>query len=82
LNFFAVLFGVVAMAAISSGPGQEEGVAPYVTFPSNSTFFYDVPQEEVSPMCNVNFGNNNGSNATSSLTSPVKYLADYNFLSE
>eukprot|EP00577_Skeletonema_sp_RCC1716_P002630 CAMPEP_0113383242 /NCGR_PEP_ID=MMETSP0013_2-20120614/6257_1 /TAXON_ID=2843 ORGANISM="Skeletonema costatum, Strain 1716" /NCGR_SAMPLE_ID=MMETSP0013_2 /ASSEMBLY_ACC=CAM_ASM_000158 /LENGTH=962 /DNA_ID=CAMNT_0000265775 /DNA_START=207 /DNA_END=3095 /DNA_ORIENTATION=- /assembly_acc=CAM_ASM_000158 len=80
LNFFAVLFGVVAMAAISSGPGQEEGVAPYVTFPSNSTFFYDVPQEEVSPMCNVNFGNNNGSNATSSLTSPVKYLADYNFL--
>lgn len=80
MNFFAVLFGVVAMAAISSGPGQEEGVAPDVTFPSNSTFFYDVPQEEVSPMCNVNFGNNNGSNATSSLTSPVKYLADYNFL--
>ena len=82
LNFITFLFSVIAIAAISSGPGQEEGDAPYATFPSNNTFFYDVPQEEVSPMCNVNFGNNNGSNATSSLTSPVKYLADYNFLSE
>jgi hypothetical protein len=82
LNFLTFLFSVIAIAAISSGPGQEEGDAPYVTFPSNSTFFYDVPQEEVSPMCNANFGNNNGSNATSSLTSPVKYLADYIFLSE
>jgi len=87
LNFFAILFGVVAMAAISSGPGQEEGATPYTTFPSsNNTFFYDVPQEqeEFSPMCHADFFNRYHSNTTttSSLTSPVKYLADYVFLSE
>lgn len=81
LNFFAIIFGIIAVAAISSGSGQEEGAVPYATFPTNNTFFYDVPQEEVSPMCNADFGNSNDA-AASSLTSPIKYLADYNFLSE
>ena len=66
------------MAAIASGTGQEEGALPYMTFPSNNTFIYDVPQEEVSPMCTADFG----ISTASSSASPVKYLADYNFLSE
>ena len=70
------------MAAIASGTGQEEGALPYVTFPSNNTFFYDEPQEEVSPMCNADFGNSINKDTMSSSASPVKYLADYNFLSE
>jgi lipase ATG15 len=77
LIFFAFLFGVVALAAISSGSGAEEGAVPYTTFPSNNTFFYNVPQEKVSPICNADFGNSHDSNATS-----LKYLADYNFLCE
>lgn len=82
MNFFAIIFALIAIAAITGGSGQEEGSEPYTTFPSNNTFFYDEPQEEVSPMCTANFGNNLGvnSNTTSSETSPVKYLADYNFL--
>ena len=83
LNFFAIIFGLIAVAAVLSGTGQEEGSAPYVTFPSNNAFFYDVPQEEVSPMCNADFGNSiNTDTASSSASSPVKYLADYTFLCE
>lgn len=77
MKFFALLFGVVALAAISSGSGAEEGLEPYTTFPSNNTFFYDVPQEKVSPICNADFGNSHDSNTMS-----LKYLADYNLLCE
>ena len=83
LRFFAFLFGLVAFVAILSGSVQEEGAVPYTTFPSNNTFYYDVPQEKVSPICNADFGSNSlDSKATSSLTAPVKYLADYIFLCE
>lgn len=82
MNFFAIIFALIAIAAISGGSGQEEGLVPYTTFPANNTFFYNELQEEVSPMCTANFGKNRGANTdtTSSSTSPVKYLADYNFL--
>ncbi|KAL7544460.1 hypothetical protein ACHAWF_007839 [Thalassiosira exigua] len=81
LKSVAFIFAVVALAAISSGSGAEEGAVPYTTFPSNNTFFYDVPQEKVSPICNADLGNSHDSNGTSSLTTPVKYLADFGFLS-
>ena len=78
MNFFAIIFALTATAAIASGSGQEEGAKPYTTFPSNNTFFYDEPQEEMSPICRTDFSDNEGSSSTG----PMKYLADYNFLCE
>ena len=82
LNFCAIIFGVLALTAMLTGDGQQDGVDPDVTFPSHNTFLYDVPQEETSPMCSEAFGMTLDSDATSSAsTSPaVKYLADYNLL--
>lgn len=73
-----MIFAVTATAAIASGSGQEEGVTPYTTFPSNNTFFYDEPQEDMSPICRADFSDNEGSSSNA----PMKYLADYNFLCE
>eukprot|EP00956_Cyclotella_meneghiniana_P015664 scaffold24155_cov89-Cyclotella_meneghiniana.AAC.1 len=42
-------------AAIASGSGQEEGVTPYTTFPSNNTFFYDEAQNDMSQICRADF---------------------------
>eukprot|EP00956_Cyclotella_meneghiniana_P018005 scaffold29788_cov21-Cyclotella_meneghiniana.AAC.1 len=60
MNFFAMLFALVAAAAIASGSGQEEGFTPYTTFPSNNTFFYDEAQNDmadsIQPVLDTWFG--------------------------
>lgn len=72
LGTFVWLFMLVAVAAsVGSESSDSDRNDPWLTFPSNNTYFYKEPQSAANPMCRLDTTDPNKS---------IQYLADYVFL--
>ena len=85
-SFLALFFVVVCAAAFSSRTGESsqvdhDALDPWISFPSNSSFYFETPQTQSYPICRL-AKREEQDLSKDSFPSQIKYLADYAFLGE
>ena len=85
-SFLALFFVVVCAAAFSSRTdesiqAEHDALDPWISFPSNSSFYFETPQTQSYPICRLAEKYPQDRVASEDVSpSQIKYLADYAFL--